>query len=209
MASHGRRSVVNHNQNRLALIVNHVQQTSYAGMEERRIADDANDGPFFASLHHAMRHRETTAHAQDCIRAGQRWEDAQAVAANVARHDHIVFCQTEENAAMRATRAQHRRTPRQIIRIRNRRCDRNFRTFKTCLYTLNDDWRQFAATRDDVFAIARDTERLHMLFQNRIAFFNHGDTIHTRRKITNQFVRERPRPAKLQHGGFREGIQTV
>ena len=60
------------------------------------------------------------AHAEDRVQPVQRRERAEAVAADVAGHDHVELAEGVEDAAVRAARAQHRRPGGQVRRLGRR-----------------------------------------------------------------------------------------
>ena len=114
MPRHARDRVVENQNRRAALIVRDVRKTRDAGMQECRVADNA-DRPI--ALRRAYRRKSVQrgnrrAHAYARVERAQRRRRAQRVTADVAQHCQFHLAQRVKHAAMRATCAHYRRSRR-------------------------------------------------------------------------------------------------
>ena len=211
VAGHRGDAVVDDDERRGALVVDRVQQPRDAAVEEGRVADDADDGLPLARLLHAVRHREARAHAQDGVRARERRERAQRVAADVARDDHVEAREREEEPAVRAAGAERRRAGREVRRLRDGPGQGRQPELREerAAHLVQARGREFAAARDDVLAVAREAERADVLLEDGVALVDHEQAVDRRGEGAQQRVRERPPPADLEDRGVREDLRGV
>ena len=112
MAGHRRDAVVQDDRENVRLVVGDVGQGGQARVVERRVADHGDHALADAGLRRSVCDADAGAHAAAGVDCRQRREQAQGVAADVPCHGHLLLREELEDAAVRAPRAQYRRTRR-------------------------------------------------------------------------------------------------
>ena len=114
VAGHAGDVVVEHDGDDRALVVQNLGRAGHAGVEEGRVAHDAEDLFLLArrskSLGHAHRDGEAAAHAHAGVHRAQRRGAAERIAADIAADDEVFALRHRvEEAAVRAAGTKHRR----------------------------------------------------------------------------------------------------
>jgi len=178
-------------------------------MEECRIADHADDFAFLAGLVQSLSHRDAAAHAQDDIQPIERLERAQAVAADVAGDDDVVFAEGIEYSAMRTARTQHRRTGRQVFGIFRFRYRGNCPAFHFGPAGFQRGDGQLANIGNHIVPFARNAQGFDVFFEEVVQLFDNQKIFDAGGKLPDQFIRIRIRKAQLQHGRFRPDLTDI
>ncbi len=114
---HGGSGVVEHAQGEIVAVVDRVHDTGQAAGEERGVTHERERFAVGLRNGETLRHGDAGAHAQACVHCVERLSIPQRVAADVTAIHRGGLPQRTlhriEAAAMRAARAQHRRTHRQ------------------------------------------------------------------------------------------------
>ena len=118
LAGHGRRRVVEHAQDELVAVVDGVHDTRDAACEKGRVAHEAEGQGLGVGAGDALGHGEAGAHAHAGVDHLERRGVAQRVAADVAAEGRFALSHCplhgQKARAVRAPRAQHRRTCGQL-----------------------------------------------------------------------------------------------
>ena len=148
-AGHGRRAVVEDQHDVAAgrRIVDHLHQARDAAVNERAVADHADDPPGLVGgqgVAEPQAHADAGAHADQRVHRLPRRQRSQRIAADVARHDAIELLQHAENgrgagspgtrsAACRAPRRARAKYRRRRSAAPGRRSTRRSDTSRACL----------------------------------------------------------------------------
>ena len=198
MTGHAGDRVIEHDGNDVPLIVDDLRRAGHAGVEERGIADHAEDlfvglTGRFERLCHAHGDRKAAAHADAGIQSGKRRGEAERVAADVACHNVVLMSADRvEEAAVRAARAQSRRTGDGL--------DADVDRFRLLAeQTLAEKLRiELIEVADQFLADALDARRFDLLLHERIELLDDVELFDLLRKRADQVHRKRIGETELQ-----------
>ena len=221
VTGHRRGAVVEDHDHALDLVVDGVDERRDSGVEEGRVADDADRGLAPERLVEAGHHADARAHAEAAVEREQRRQRAERVAADVAHRREAALAQRGVDGAVGAAGTEHGRPDRQAGRRLRRRRDPGRRRHDRApaprrlaqherLERAEDELLvELAVGRDGGLADHRQAQRAHLLLDERVELLDHGDTRDVVVQARDLGVGQRVRHAELEEPGLGKRLARI
>ena len=208
-ARHAHRAVVEDQHGDVAAVVHHVEQPLHAHVQEGRIADHGDDLAvrlaFAAPFVQPQRNAHRGAHRDAGVERIPRRTEAQRVTTDVAGDRGVAHLrQGVIHAEVRAGGAQGRRAGKDGLW---QHFGRRVRLADQTRHRRLEHLRcQFAAARQDVFAMHRQPQDAHLGLDQGLDLFDHHDLRATSDEVADLAPRQRMRETQFKHRRIRESF---
>ncbi len=196
-ACHARGAVIQDNYGCSGVVVNHLHQTVYAGMQERGIADHPDDLLTLLLRKHAGQAgsvADAGAHADTGVHRRERRHEAKRITADIAGDIGFKAMERVKDSPVGASRAHIGGPLRKfffVLEVVGNRLPQD---------SLGDTaGGQLAAYGKFVFAVDFEAHGSHLLFNEGVKLFNNVKGFKTLGELTDQILRQGMNQSKLKY----------